>query len=190
MNDREQLQQNDTAEPLQRSARLLVDAFSNGTHVWNDGAEVEEEAIEVQKKEEQPCEGFLKLPKAAPQLIMPAQWALSLRPVTFRLLIGQVTRIASRASQAVRGRRPPVSALRGHDGLRRLRQLSKSLAIFLLFLDLNWSIDVIIPHVGTVAKCVHEQPSRLSQFLHIIHGNHSRWAASLRQRLASTDNWY
>ena len=53
-------------EKVQQSARLLVDAFSNSTHVWNDNVEPSPKAHD----EEINRETFLKLPKA-PQLIMP-----------------------------------------------------------------------------------------------------------------------
>jgi hypothetical protein len=53
-------------EKAQQSARLLVDAFSNSTHIWNDNVETSPKA----QDEEINRETFLKLPKA-PQLIMP-----------------------------------------------------------------------------------------------------------------------
>ena len=52
-------------EKVQQSARLLVDAFSNSTHVWHDNVEPSPQA----QDEEINRETFLKLPKA-PQLIM------------------------------------------------------------------------------------------------------------------------
>ena len=53
-------------EELQQSARLLVDAFSNSTHVWNDSVDT---PVKVQDEEEN-RETFLELPKAS-QLFMP-----------------------------------------------------------------------------------------------------------------------
>jgi hypothetical protein len=53
-------------EELQQSARLLVDAFSNGTHGWNDSVD---SPVKV-KEEEENRETFRELPKA-PQLFMP-----------------------------------------------------------------------------------------------------------------------
>ena len=53
-------------EKAQQSARLLVDAFSNSTHIWNDNVETSPMA----QNEKINRETFLKLPKA-PQLIMP-----------------------------------------------------------------------------------------------------------------------
>ena len=53
-------------ENVQLLARLLVDAFSNSTHIWNDNVQTTPKA----QDEEINRETFLKLPKA-PQLIMP-----------------------------------------------------------------------------------------------------------------------
>jgi len=50
-------------EQMQQSARLLMDAFSNGTHVWNDSADAQ---VKVQEEET-----FRKLPKAPKQIMSP-----------------------------------------------------------------------------------------------------------------------